>query len=45
MAFSIRLTDEELRLADSYARLHSQSLSEAFKKAFLTASKMSLISR
>nr|WP_239057088.1 DUF6290 family protein [Cutibacterium acnes] len=34
MAFSIRLTDEERRLADSYARLHSQSLSEAFKKAF-----------
>lgn len=33
MAFSIRLTDEERRLADSYARLHSQSLSEAFKKA------------
>ena len=33
MAFSIRLTDEERRLAESYANLHSFSLSEAFKKA------------
>ncbi|PGF38836.1 antitoxin [Cutibacterium acnes subsp. defendens] len=33
MSFSIRLTDHERRLADSYARLHSQSLSEAFKQA------------
>ncbi len=33
MAFSIRLTDEERRLAESYAKLHSFSLSEAFKKA------------
>lgn len=33
MAFSIRLTDEEKRLADSYAKLHSISLGEAFKKA------------
>ncbi|MES7774994.1 DUF6290 family protein, partial [Cutibacterium acnes] len=29
MSFSIRLTDHERRLADSYARLHSQSLSDA----------------
>ncbi len=33
MAFSIRLTDEERKLAESYARLHSFSISEAFKKA------------
>ena len=33
MAFSIRLTEEEKRLADSYAKLHSLSLGEAFKKA------------
>ena len=33
MAFSIRLTDEERELAESYAKLHSFSLSEAFKKA------------
>ena len=33
MSFSIRLTDHERRLADAYARLHSQSLSEAFKQA------------
>ena len=33
MAFSIRLTDEERQLAESYARLHSFSLSEAFKRA------------
>ena len=33
MAFSIRLTDEERQLAESYARLHAISLSEAFKKA------------
>ena len=33
MAFSIRLTDEEKRLADSYAKIHSLSLGEAFKRA------------
>ncbi len=33
MAFSIRLTDEERMLAESYAKLHSYTLSEAFKKA------------
>ncbi|MBR5384027.1 MAG: antitoxin [Clostridia bacterium] len=33
MAFSIRLTEDERRLAESYAKLHSFSLSEAFKKA------------
>lgn len=33
MSFSIRLTDEEKNLAESYAKLHSMSLGEAFKKA------------
>ena len=33
MAFSIRLSEEERRLAESYARIHSFSLAEAFKKA------------
>ena len=33
MAFSIRLTEDERMLAESYAKLHSFSLSEAFKKA------------
>ena len=33
MAFSIRLTSEERALADSYAKLHSMSLGDAFKKA------------
>lgn len=33
MAFSIRLSEEERNLAESYAKLHSCSLAEAFKKA------------
>ena len=33
MAFSIRLTEEERALAESYAKLHSYSLAEAFKRA------------
>ena len=33
MAFSIRLTEAERGLAESYAKLHSYSLSEAFKRA------------
>ena len=33
MSFSIRLTEEERKLADSYARLHSLTLAEAFKSA------------
>lgn len=33
MEFSIRLTEEEKMLAESYARLHSISLAEAFKRA------------
>lgn len=34
MAFSIRLTPEERQLAEAYAKLHSISMGEAFKKAF-----------
>ncbi len=33
MAFSIRLTKEEKALAESYAKIHSLSLGEAFKRA------------
>lgn len=33
MSFSIRLTAEEKSLAESYAKLHSLSLGEAFKNA------------
>ena len=33
MAFSIRLSDEERKLAESYAKLNSLSLGEAFKRA------------
>lgn len=33
MSFSIRLSDEEKKLAESYAKIHSMSLGEAFKKA------------
>ncbi|NLO35501.1 MAG: antitoxin, partial [Clostridiaceae bacterium] len=33
MAFSIRLTEDERALAESYAKIHSYSLAEAFKKA------------
>ncbi len=33
MVFSIRLTDEERALAESYAKMHSYSLAEAFKRA------------
>ena len=33
MAFSIRLTEQEKNIANSYARLHSISLGEAFKQA------------
>ena len=33
MPFSIRLTAEEKSLAESYAKLHAVSVSEAFKKA------------
>ena len=33
MSFSIRLTDTEKALAESYAKLHGISLGEAFKRA------------
>ena len=33
MTFSIRLTDDERQLVDSYAKLHSISIGEAFKQA------------
>ena len=33
MSVSIRLTEDERKLADSYARLHSITLAEAFKSA------------
>ena len=33
MSFSIRLSEEERKLAESYAKIHSVTLSEAFKKA------------
>lgn len=33
MTFSIRLTEEDKSLAESYAKIHSMSLGEAFKKA------------
>ena len=33
MAFSIRLNTEEKALAESYAKLHSMSVAEAFKRA------------
>ncbi len=33
MAFSIRHTEDERMLAESYAKLHSFILSEAFRKA------------
>ena len=35
MAFSIRLTDEERALAESYAKMHSCSLAEAFKREII----------
>ena len=33
MSLSIRMTEEEKKLAESYARMHSISLAEAFKRA------------
>ena len=33
MAFSIRLSEEERKLALSYSKMHSMSLAEAFKSA------------
>ena len=39
MSFSIRLTPEERSLAESYAKLHSISLSDAFKRALFERSE------
>lgn len=33
MAFSIRLTEEERNIVNSYAKIHSISIGEAFKRA------------
>lgn len=33
MSYSIRLTEEERKLADSYAKMHSLTLAEAFKRS------------
>ncbi|MDD6658753.1 MAG: DUF6290 family protein [Eubacteriales bacterium] len=33
MAFSIRLNEDERQLVDSYAKLHSITVGEAFKRA------------
>ena len=33
MSFSIRLTNEEKSLVESYAKIHSISIGEAFKRA------------
>lgn len=33
MSFSIRLTAEEKKLAESYAKMHAISVGEAFKRA------------
>ena len=33
MSFSIRLTAEERRIAERYAKLHRMSLAEAFRRA------------
>lgn len=35
MSYSIRFTDEEKRLFDSYAKMHNISLGEALKNALL----------
>lgn len=34
MSFSIRLTENEKKLAESYAKIHGVSIGEAMKKAF-----------
>lgn len=44
MSFSIRLTAEEKKLADSYAKLHAISLGEAFKELYSKKLKTNTIS-
>lgn len=34
MVISLRMTEEEKRLAESYAKVHGMSVSEAIKRAF-----------
>ena len=45
MVFSMRLTEGERQIAESYANLNSMSLSEAFKRALFEKLKMSMILR
>ena len=37
MVISLRMTEEEKRLAESYAKIHGISVSEAIKRAFFEA--------
>lgn len=43
MSFSIRLSNEEKDLAESYAKMHDLSLGEAFKKALFKKLRMNMI--
>ena len=43
MSFSIRLSSEEKALAESYAKIHSISLGEAFKRALLMMRTMNTL--
>ena len=43
MTFSIKLTNEEEKLAKSYAKRHSLSLDEAFKQALFEKMNMILL--
>lgn len=43
MVFSIRLTAQEKKIVESYARMHSISLVEAFKQDYLKKLKISMI--
>lgn len=42
MAFSIRLTEQEKKIVDSYARLHSISLGELLNRLCLKKSKKNM---
>ena len=43
MSFSIRMNQEERAIAESYAKLHSMSLGEAFKRALKVAKLFQLV--
>lgn len=43
MPLSIRLTDDERQLVDSYAKIHSISVAEAFKRPCLKKLRMNLM--